>query len=43
MSFRVIYLLLRRLLAMLALRVRDDDAKDAELLVLRHGIAVPRP
>jgi putative transposase len=42
MSFRVIYFLLRRLLAMLALRLGDDDAKDAELLVLRHELAVLR-
>jgi Protein of unknown function (DUF664) len=42
MSFRVIYFLLRRLLAMVALRVRGEGAKDAELLVLRHEIAVLR-
>ena len=40
MSLRVIYFLLGRLLAVLALRVRDEVAKDAELLVLRHEIAV---
>jgi putative transposase len=38
----VIYFLLGRLLALLALRVRDEVAKDAELLVLRHEIAVLR-
>lgn len=43
MSLRVIYFLLGRLLAMLALRVRDEVAKDAELLVPRHEIAVLRP
>jgi putative transposase len=42
MSLRVIYFLLGRLLAVLALRVRDEVAKDAELLVLRHEIAVLR-
>ncbi len=42
MSFRVIYFLLRRLLATLALRFWDDDAKDVELLILRHEIAVLR-
>ena len=40
MSFRVIYFLLRRLLGMVALRVRGEGAKDAELLILRHEIAV---
>lgn len=42
MSFRVIYFLVRRLLAMVALRVRGEGAKDAELLVLRQEIAVLR-
>ena len=42
MSFRVIYFLLRRLLGMVALRVRGEGAKDAELLVLRQEIAVLR-
>ena len=36
MSFRVSYFLLRRLLGMVALRVRGEGEKDAELLVLRQ-------
>jgi hypothetical protein len=41
-SFRLIYFLLGRLLMVVAFRFRGDEGKDAELLVLRHEIAVLR-
>jgi putative transposase len=41
-AFRVAYLLLARLLSWLALLARSDTSKDAEILVLRHEIAVLR-
>ena len=48
MAFRLVYLLLVRVLSWLALLARSDTAKDAEILVLRHEVAVlrrhhPRP
>ena len=48
MAFRLAYLLLARALSWLALLARSDAAKDVEILVLRHEVAVlrrhhPRP
>ena len=48
MAFRLAYLTLARLLSWLALLAQSDAAKDAEILVLRHEVAVlrrhnPRP
>ena len=48
MAFRLIYLMLVRVLGWLALLTRSDAAKDVEILVLRHEVAVlrrhnPRP
>ena len=48
MAFRLAYLLLARVLSWLALLSRSDAAKDVEILVLRHEVAVlrrrnPRP
>jgi putative transposase len=48
MSASLVYLLLRQVLQMLTQLARDDGAKDVELLVLRHQVAVlrrqvPRP
>ena len=48
MTFRLAYLMLARVLSWLALLARSDAAKDAEILVLRHEVAVlrrnnPRP
>src|SRR5438046_6258515 len=42
MSASLVYLLLRQVLQMLAQLARDGGAKDAELLVLRHEVAVLR-
>ncbi|MDT4994585.1 MAG: putative transposase [Actinoplanes sp.] len=42
MSASLVYLLLRRVLQMLTQLVRDDGAKDVEILVLRHQVAVLR-
>jgi putative transposase len=47
-AFRLAYLLLARVLSWLALLARSDAAKDVEILVLRHEVAVlrrhhPRP
>jgi hypothetical protein len=47
-GFRLAYLVLARVLSWLALLVRSDAAKDVEILVLRHEVAVlrrhhPRP
>src|SRR3954447_24517157 len=42
MSASLVYLLLRQVLQMLAQLARDDGAKDVELLVLRHQVAVLR-
>ena len=48
MAFRLAYLMLARVLSWLALLARSDSAKDVEILVLRHEVAVlrrlnPRP
>ena len=48
MAFRLAYLMLARVLSWLALLARSDAAKDVEILVLRHEVAVlrrhnPRP
>src|SRR3954470_13319101 len=42
MSASLVYLLLRQVLQMLAQLARDDGAKDVQLLVLRHQVAVLR-
>ena len=42
MSASLVYLLLRQVLQMLTQLARDGGAKDVELLVLRHQIAVLR-
>jgi putative transposase len=42
-AFRLSYLTLARILSWLALIARSDAAKDAEILVLRHEVAVLPP
>src|SRR4030095_483594 len=42
MSASMVYLLLRQILQMLTQLARDGGAKDVELLVLRHQVAVVR-
>jgi hypothetical protein len=42
MSASLVYLLLRQILQMLTQLARDGGAKDVELLVLRHQVAVLR-
>src|SRR6187455_3693673 len=47
-AFGLVYLMLVRVLSWLALLARSDTAKDAEILILRHEVAVlrrtnPRP
>jgi hypothetical protein len=42
MSASLVYLLLRQVLQMLTQLARDGGAKDVEILVLRHQVAVPR-
>ena len=48
MAFRLAHLLLTHVLSWLAMLARSDTAKDVEILVLRHEVAVlhrrqPRP
>jgi hypothetical protein len=40
MVWSLLYSLTRNTLGVLLLRVRDDAAKDVEILVLRHQLAV---
>ena len=42
MAFGLAYLMLARVLSWLALLARSDAAKDVEILVLRHEVAVLR-
>jgi len=41
-ALRLIYLMLAHVLSWLALLARSDAAKDAEILTLRHEVAVLR-
>ena len=42
MAFRLAYLMLARVLSWLALLARAEAAKDVEILMLRHEVAVLR-
>jgi hypothetical protein len=41
-AFRLAYLMLVRMLSWLALLARSDTAKDVEILLLRHEVALLR-
>jgi putative transposase len=41
-AFRFAYLMLARVLSWLVLLARDDAAKDVEILMLRHEVAMLR-
>jgi hypothetical protein len=43
MALRLLYLIFRQLVAWLGLLVRSSRSKNAEILVLRHEVAVLRP
>ena len=40
MAFRLAYLMLARVLSWLTLLTRTDAAKDVEILILRHEVAL---
>jgi hypothetical protein len=42
-SFALVYLFMVRVFGCLVLLARGDAAKDAEIMVLRHQVARPRP
>ena len=41
-AFRLVYLMIVRVLNLLVLLARSDAAKDVEILILRHKVAVLR-
>jgi putative transposase len=40
MALKLMYLILTKLLAWIALRIRSDTTNDIQILVLRHQLAV---